>query len=102
MYFSVLNSLRKRVAKCQSFHQTAPGLSSKRVEPSTLPELSNSANLVTGAAARTSVGLLLMPITVVKMRYEVIFSLFIVHQFTMAYRVIAITIKVFWMHSKRS
>jgi solute carrier family 25 protein 38 len=37
---------------------------------SSLPKLSNLANLTTGAIARTSAGFILMPITVIKVRYE--------------------------------
>jgi len=37
---------------------------------SALPKLSNLANLTTGAIARTSAGFVLMPITVIKVRYE--------------------------------
>jgi solute carrier family 25 protein 38 len=37
---------------------------------SSLPKLSNLANLTTGAVARTSAGLILMPMTVIKVRYE--------------------------------
>jgi solute carrier family 25 protein 38 len=37
---------------------------------SSLPRLSNLANLTTGAIARVSAGFVLMPITVIKVRYE--------------------------------
>lgn len=37
---------------------------------SALPKLSNLANLTTGAVARASAGFLLMPMTVIKVRYE--------------------------------
>ena len=37
---------------------------------SSLPKLSNTANLATGAAARTWAGFIMMPITVLKVRYE--------------------------------
>jgi solute carrier family 25 protein 38 len=37
---------------------------------SALPKLSNLANLTTGAIARASAGLILMPMTVIKVRYE--------------------------------
>lgn len=37
---------------------------------STLPKLSNLANLTTGAVARTGAGMILMPMTVIKVRYE--------------------------------
>jgi len=37
---------------------------------SVLPPLSNSANLLTGAVARAAAGFVMMPITVIKVRYE--------------------------------
>jgi len=37
---------------------------------SSLPKLSNTGNLLTGAAARTWAGFILMPVTVIKVRYE--------------------------------
>lgn len=37
---------------------------------SSLPKLSNTANLFTGALARTTAGFIMMPITVIKVRYE--------------------------------
>lgn len=37
---------------------------------SALPELSNLANLTTGAIARASAGFILMPMTIIKVRYE--------------------------------
>ena len=37
---------------------------------SNLPRLSNAANLTTGAIARASAGFVMMPITVIKVRYE--------------------------------
>lgn len=37
---------------------------------SSLPKLSNIANLTTGAIARASAGFLLMPMTIIKVRYE--------------------------------
>jgi solute carrier family 25 protein 38 len=72
LYFSSLNALRQRVAKSQMLadsglveNTSRPGRSS-----SSLPRLSNVANLTTGALARASVGLVMMPITVIKVRYE--------------------------------
>lgn len=41
-----------------------------RSSSSSLPQLSNVANLATGAAARASAGLIMMPVTVIKVRYE--------------------------------
>lgn len=44
--------------------------STPQSETSALPKLSNSANLVTGAVARAAAGFAMMPITVIKVRYE--------------------------------
>ncbi|RMZ76719.1 hypothetical protein DV737_g4731, partial [Chaetothyriales sp. CBS 132003] len=41
-----------------------------RVQHSVLPKLSPTANLLTGASARVFAGLIIMPITVIKVRYE--------------------------------
>ncbi|OCK85959.1 mitochondrial carrier [Lepidopterella palustris CBS 459.81] len=72
IYFSSLNALRQKIAR-------ASLLASSKVEganpgrgshSSNLPKLSNTSNLLTGAAARTWAGFLMMPITVIKVRYE--------------------------------
>ncbi|KAI9775483.1 MAG: hypothetical protein M1839_001100 [Geoglossum umbratile] len=50
---------------------TATGSSDTAAKHSSaLPKLSNMANLTTGAVARGSVGFVMMPITVIKVRYE--------------------------------
>lgn len=69
IYFSGLNALRRRVSERASLlssdrARTGDGHSSK------LPKLSNTANLATGAVARTWAGFIMMPITVLKVRYE--------------------------------
>ena len=63
LYFSSLNALRSRLA---ALSPTSPASSSS----SALPRLSSAANLAAGAAARAAVGFALMPVTVVKVRYE--------------------------------
>ncbi|KAL5407423.1 hypothetical protein PMIN03_007147 [Paraphaeosphaeria minitans] len=67
IYFSGLNALRRRVSEANI-------LASDRAKTdghsSTLPKLSNTANLATGAVARTWAGFLMMPITILKVRYE--------------------------------
>lgn len=73
LYFSALNALRQHVARSNIL--TSMGLvvtshGDLRNSSSTLPQLSNVANLVTGAAARASAGLVMMPVTVIKVRYE--------------------------------
>lgn len=90
LYFTSLNSLRQSVAKASqkglvpSLVQghddgSTSGAMAARSSPaslptnrssSTLPKLSNTANLLTGAVARASVGFVMMPITVIKVRYE--------------------------------
>ncbi|WEW55738.1 hypothetical protein PRK78_001171 [Emydomyces testavorans] len=64
LYFTSLNTLRTAVA-ASSPEQRRKGRSS-----SALPKLSHTANLVTGAVARVSAGFVMMPVTVLKVRYE--------------------------------
>ncbi|KAL8942740.1 MAG: hypothetical protein Q9216_001488 [Gyalolechia sp. 2 TL-2023] len=72
LYFSSLNALRQHVF--QSNLLTSAGVVSipnaNVRNSSSLPQLSNLANLTTGAIARASAGLIMMPITVIKVRYE--------------------------------
>ncbi|KAH7369133.1 solute carrier family 25 member 38 [Plectosphaerella cucumerina] len=68
LYFTTLNAIRTRVARSPLFEKTSAVAGSK--SSSSLPTLSNSANLVAGATARTFAGLILMPLTVIKVRYE--------------------------------
>ena len=73
LFYSTLNSLRQHVVSSNLL--TSSGLvESPNVKPnfssSSLPRLSNTANLSTGAIARASVGFIMMPITVIKVRYE--------------------------------
>ncbi|KAI9932913.1 hypothetical protein ASPWEDRAFT_218403 [Aspergillus wentii DTO 134E9] len=71
LYFTSLNALRQSLAQSRmplfladnSIDNTAGSLSA-------LPKLSNTANLATGAAARTAAGFVMMPVTVIKVRYE--------------------------------
>jgi solute carrier family 25 protein 38 len=69
IYFSGLNALRRRV-EVASLHASGAKTSPGGGHSSTLPKLSNTANLATGAVARTWAGFLMMPITVLKVRYE--------------------------------
>ncbi|OKL60220.1 Solute carrier family 25 member 38-like protein [Talaromyces atroroseus] len=72
LYFTSLNALRQEVAR----RGPAVALldistaSSSTASSSALPKLSHTANLLTGAIARTSAGFLMMPVTVLKVRYE--------------------------------
>jgi len=71
IYFTSLNALRQHVARSNLLRTI--GVVEKGTLPtysSSLPKLSNLANLTTGAVARTSAGLILMPMTVIKVRYE--------------------------------
>ncbi|KAL9126477.1 MAG: hypothetical protein Q9217_004476 [Psora testacea] len=72
LYFSSLNALRSGAASSNVLANTvivesATGVSATS---SSLPVLSKTANLTTGAIARASAGLVLMPVTVIKVRYE--------------------------------
>lgn len=66
LYFTSLNSIRQHVAKSDVLNRSGRAQSSSSV----LPSLSNSANLLSGAAARTLAGFILMPLTVIKVRFE--------------------------------
>ena len=73
LYFSTLNALRQNIARSNLL--TSAGIVEARsinvhYSSSSLPRLSNLANLTTGAIARASVGFVMMPITVIKVRYE--------------------------------
>ena len=73
LYFSTLNALRQHVARSNLLRSSAivdmATYKSGRTS-SSLPKLSNVANLTTGAIARASAGLITMPLTVIKVRYE--------------------------------
>jgi len=70
LYFTSLNALRQTLAKANGNSGLSipngilPGSSS------VLPKLTNSQNLATGAIARVAAGFLMMPVTVIKVRYE--------------------------------
>jgi solute carrier family 25 protein 38 len=80
LYFTSLSSLRQIIANNRSgaeegrpggdgSRNTGSGGGSGR-SSSVLPKLSNTQNLVTGATARVFAGFVLMPVTVIKVRYE--------------------------------
>ncbi|KAF2456858.1 mitochondrial carrier domain-containing protein [Lineolata rhizophorae] len=74
-YFSSLNVLRQTVARSEGLMPTTTATGSvtagsRHAHSSSLPRLSNAANLVTGAFARAAAGFVMMPITVIKVRYE--------------------------------
>ncbi|KAI9795778.1 MAG: hypothetical protein M1835_005222 [Candelina submexicana] len=73
LYFSTLNALRQHVARSTILKSSgiiAAGKESSNYSSSSLPKLSNLGNLTTGAVARASAGFLMMPMTVIKVRYE--------------------------------
>ena len=69
IYFSGLNALRRRASLLAARSQDGIA-SADKSHSSSLPKLSNTANLATGAFARTWAGFIMMPITVLKVRYE--------------------------------
>ncbi|KAJ5762350.1 uncharacterized protein N7511_005732 [Penicillium nucicola] len=68
LYFTSLNALRQAVAQTNPMALTSPINAVK--SSSVLPKLSNTANLTTGAVARVAAGFVMMPVTVLKVRYE--------------------------------
>ncbi|KAK4140393.1 uncharacterized protein C8A04DRAFT_32063 [Dichotomopilus funicola] len=71
IYFTSLNAIRQSAARWNSatpLHGQAG--KSSAAGSSSLPKLSNTSNLLAGAVARSFAGLLLMPLTVLKVRYE--------------------------------
>ncbi|KAI1079401.1 solute carrier family 25 member 38 [Whalleya microplaca] len=67
VYFTTLNKIRQN-ATTLSLAGSPPA--DMRHSSSSLPKLSNTANLVAGAVARAFAGFILMPLTVIKVRYE--------------------------------
>jgi solute carrier family 25 protein 38 len=71
LYFTTLNTLRQQAARSNILKNIGTGQDvRKSASSSALPKLSNLANLTTGAIARASAGFILMPMTVIKVRYE--------------------------------
>ncbi|OJJ57478.1 hypothetical protein ASPSYDRAFT_46631 [Aspergillus sydowii CBS 593.65] len=77
LYFTSLNALRQSLATPIALANANPNnvangtiLRSSPSSSSALPKLSNTANLATGAAARVAAGFVMMPVTVIKVRYE--------------------------------
>lgn len=66
LYFTLLNSLRQHALHFAPLRDQ----SFKIGYSSQLPTLSHTANLATGATARVLAGLALMPLTVIKVRFE--------------------------------
>ncbi|KAI1935649.1 hypothetical protein LOZ66_005189 [Ophidiomyces ophidiicola] len=74
LYFTSLNTLRTAVATNAPEHMFQDGKGNSQsngmTRTSALPKLSHTANLVTGAVARVSAGFVMMPVTILKVRYE--------------------------------
>lgn len=76
LYFTSLSSLRQIVANTNASAAAAKnvaggGSGQDAIRRSTvLPKLNNTQNLLTGATARVLAGFVLMPMTVIKVRYE--------------------------------
>ena len=74
LYFTSLNTLRQNIANHgPTFLLLSPSDTvrhAKESSSSALPKLSHSANLLTGAVARVAAGFVMMPVTVIKVRYE--------------------------------
>ncbi|KAK0628527.1 mitochondrial carrier domain-containing protein [Bombardia bombarda] len=76
IYFSSLNAIRQHAARLPLLssshtHATSPPQQRRQQQHSSaLPKLSNTGNLLAGAVARSFAGLILMPLTVLKVRYE--------------------------------
>jgi solute carrier family 25 protein 38 len=68
MYFTVLNETRTILAKRKLNGLDRTDTVSTN---SALPKLSNTENLLAGGASRAAIGFVMMPATVIKVRYEV-------------------------------
>lgn len=72
LYFTSLSSLRQLAANTPSITTSSSSQhdTQQSRRSTVLPTLSPTANLVTGATARTLAGFILMPMTIIKVRYE--------------------------------
>jgi solute carrier family 25 protein 38 len=73
IYFTTLNTIRQQAFALTSSSQSRTRDrygSSSSSSSSALPKLSNTTNLLSGAFARAFAGFILMPLTVIKVRYE--------------------------------
>lgn len=66
LYFTSLNAIRQNAQRTAFLGQRRQSQHGSSV----LPSLSNAANLVSGATARTFAGFVLMPLTIIKVRFE--------------------------------
>ncbi|UKZ92530.1 uncharacterized protein TrAFT101_007479 [Trichoderma asperellum] len=67
IYFSSLHSIREFIQRSNALNQR---IHTHSTSSSSLPKLTNTANVVAGAVARTWAGFVLMPLTVIKVRFE--------------------------------
>jgi solute carrier family 25 protein 38 len=70
LYFTTLNALRQPLAQSAVLTGSNGSANKGAKSSSALPKLSNWANLGTGAVARVAAGFVMMPVTVIKVRYE--------------------------------
>lgn len=71
IYFTGLNAIRNNVSRVPLLAADGALAAAKSGgHSSSLVKLSNTGNLLAGAVARTFAGMLLMPLTVIKVRYE--------------------------------
>ncbi|KAI1387040.1 solute carrier family 25 member 38 [Hypoxylon trugodes] len=68
IYFTTLNVVRQHASTLSFATTTSPA--TPNASSSSLPKLSNTANLIAGAGSRAFAGFILMPLTVIKVRYE--------------------------------
>lgn len=72
LYFTSLNALRRTLANARAREASSLSLANVVLpgSSSVLPRLSDTQNLATGAIARVAAGTVMMPVTVIKVRYE--------------------------------
>ncbi len=70
LYFGMLNQMRQFASKLPVIPVVAGEIRPSDGSSSSLPKLGNVANLTTGAFARVAAGLIVNPVTVLKVRYE--------------------------------
>lgn len=71
MYFTVLNEARTLLARRKINNTGSERADISNASGSALPKLSNTENLIAGGASRAAIGFVMMPATVIKVRYEV-------------------------------
>lgn len=72
LYFSGLNAIRSSAARVPVLASKSSGAADASSGPgsSSLVRLSNTGNMLAGAVARGAAGFVLMPLTIIKVRYE--------------------------------